>query len=53
MLVNLLPHDIKAKRKNFKPRFKLELAELKLKIIVGNRDKVNKKDNKVLSKLYN
>jgi hypothetical protein len=45
--VNLLLHDIKAKRKNLKPRFKSELAEPELKIIVGKRGRVDRKDNEV------
>jgi hypothetical protein len=50
MLVNLLSHDIKAKYKNLKPRFRSELAELELIIIVDEGRGVNRKDNKLSSK---
>jgi hypothetical protein len=48
--VNLLPHDIKAKRRNPKPRSRSELAEPELKIMVGEGGQVDRKDDEVPSK---
>jgi hypothetical protein len=48
--VNLLPHDIKAKRRNPKPRSRSELAEPEPKIMVGEGGGVDRKDDEVSSK---
>jgi hypothetical protein len=51
--VNLLSHNIKAERRNPKPCSRSELAEPEPKIIVGEGDRVDGRDNEVSSKLYN